>query len=342
MIENNLAAATPNAFNRRATGDNSALGPLSTLVVGNHWVGDSGFNLMVVPHPTQQFLVMISPLFETHDFTAVPAPAPNRAGVHGTAQIGAVKYSQTVAENVSKNILHEETGMWLNQTPGTGSTAPTPYGLQAVDPQTAAQYLSPNPIMRSGTIPHGNTVHATGVWQQTDFPQPSSLDLTQYIALSNFQNNGSALNFLPVFVDNSNPASMQDNYLSQIAASLKLINRSDLNPEKFINPISFLNERANNVLSLTAMPVTTAGDRGAVINVPFERAFAGPQDFISTFLIETIANTDFAPPTQDGQDEVCHYFQLQYIQSIPLLFPKGYEGKDVIFPHWNINTLIAI
>lgn len=342
MSESSRLAATPNAFNRKASGGNTAFGPLEPLIVGNHWVGDTGFNLMVVPDPKQHFLVMISPLFETHDFTPVPAPVPNRSGLHGTAQNGAVKYSQTVAENVSKNILHEETGMWLHQTPGFAPSDPTGYGLQMVDGMTAAEYLNPNPIMRSGTIPHGNTVHATGVSTATAFTQPSAPDLSEYIWIGNFQHSGTTLEFLPVFCDGSDPGAMQSEYKNQIAASLALIERTDLTVETFINPIGLLNQRAKNIMQITSLAVTTANNLGMVINVPFERAFAGPRDFICTFLIEKINNSGWDAQRGSAQDENASYFQLQYIQSIPLLFPKGYMGKDVIFPHWNINTLIAI
>jgi len=45
---------------------------------------------------------------------------------------------------------------------------------------------------------------------------------------------------------------------------------------------------------------------------------------------------------QASEDEVATYFQVQYLQNIPLLIPKVFNGKDVVFPHWNVNTLIAI
>ena len=343
MTEPIQLGATPNAFNRKASGNNTALGPLQHLVAGNQWVGDTGFNLMVVPHPTKQFLVMISPLFETHEFVAVPAPVPNRSARHGTAQVGAIKYSQIVAENVSKNILHEETGMWLNQTAGTRTEDPSGFGLQKVDAATAAEYLAPNPIMRSGTIPHGNTVHATGT--STLYAQPEDRKLEPYLALDHFPTASGELQFLPTIVDGTDAAELEDlqgAFRAQIGAALKLLGRSDLSVESFINPIGFLNPYANGLLNVTSLAVTTANGNGGVINVPFERAVAGPQDFICTFLIEEISNRAYDPDTDGGADENPTFFQLQYLQSIPLRFPKLYNGKDVVFPHWNVNTLIAI
>jgi hypothetical protein len=344
------ASATPDAFNRRASAANvnPALGPLQDLVNGNQWVGDTGFNLMVVPRPKAQFLVMVSPIFETHIFDEVPAPVPNRTMQNGTEQIGAVKYSQIVAENVSKNILHEETGMWLNQTPGTAVDDPTHFGLQMVSGDEALSLVNTNSIVRSGTIPHGNTVQATGVWNKAPFPPPISeitpivWNVLPYIELSNFQNNGTKLEFLPTFVDGSDPTELQDNYKAQIAESLARIGRSDLSVEDFINPIGFLNSQADNILEITNMPVTTANSRGGVINIPFETKFVAPQDFICTFLIEKISNARWNADIGSATDENATFFQLQYLQSIPLLFPKGYNGKDVLFPHWNLNTLIAI
>ena len=339
MTENFKLGATPNAFNRRATAEgNSALGPLSQLVIGDQWVGDSGFNLMVVPNPEQQFLVMISPLFETHEFTAVPAPVPNRSARNGTAQNGAIKYTQTVAEKVSKNILHEETGMWLNQTAGTLPADSTGYGLQMVDAATTICYITPNPIMRSGTIPHGNTIHATGI--STRFDKPVSGDVRPFLDLSNFPIADGELAFLPMFVDGSDPSDMQRDFRVQIGASLKLLGETEFTVDDFINPIRLLNKYADNLKSVTSLAVTTQAGRGGVMNVPYERAFAGPQDFICTFMIEEVNTPGMIP--MGAQDEVATFLQIQYLQSIPLLFPKGYKGKDVLFPHWNVNTLIAV
>lgn len=367
-------AATPEIFNRSAHGDYPELGPLQALVIGNSWVGNSGFNLMVVPNPNPMnpdgFIVMISQLFETHVFEPVPAPTPNRS-LFGTAQLGAVKYSQTVAENTSKKILHEETGMWMNQNcgillpDGTFKPDPTNNGLGPVTDETLINDLTNHSVVRSGTIPHGNTIHATGIWSTSDAPNPPGFfpaDVTGFISLPNFQNNGTQLNFLPVFAPGSEPSDpsyltdLQNSYMNQIQASLVRIKRTDLMPEQFINPIGFLNTYANNMVSVTAMAVTTANaDGGGVLNVPFESAVVAPQNFISTFIIETIRNQDFPTqnPTNDpnddgpGQDELPVSSQLQYLQSIPLLFPKFYKGadgvpRDVIFPHWNLNTLLAI
>lgn len=347
--------ATPNAFNRRAQPPETlaqSLGPLQTLVNGNQWVGDTGFNLMVVPNPMSQFIVMVSPIFETHIFDAVPAPVPNRTMLNGTEQIGAVKYSQIVAENTTKNILHEETGMWLNQTLGSGATDPD-FGLGMVEGtlpggQDATTLVTNNPIVRSGTIPHGNTIQATGVWTDSGAVAPFSGNIGSYLSISNFQNDGMGnLKFLPYFTDNSDPTELQADYMTQLNASLQRLANPALTAQQFIDPIGFLNSQANNLVDVVSMAVTTETSKGAVLNIPFETAVVAPQNFICTFLIETVNNSTFGPDTKGGQDENPTFFQLQYLQSIPLLFPKGYktsagEVKDVIFPHFNLNTLIAI
>jgi hypothetical protein len=342
------ALKTPQAFNRKATGNNDALGPLDTLILGNSWVGDTGYNLMVVPSPLgiNGFLVMISQLFETQTFDAVPAPVPNRSLANGTAQMGAVKYSQKVAENVSKNILHEETGMWMNQTLGTAGVSTPPNGLEAIhgtlDGQPASSYILTNPIIRSGTVPHGNTFQAAGVCKSYAFQQPGlSGDVSPYIEAGNFPTANGVLSFLPTFVDGSDPTQLQADYRMGIHNALNLLGLpSDVGSiEQFVNPIALLNKYANKIVSIDALSITTANDLGMVLNVPFERAVAGPQDFICTFMIETVQNANTIAPSTDQLSE---FFQIQYLQSIPLLFPKGYMGKDVLFPHWNVNTLIAI
>lgn len=348
--------ATPNAFNRKALPPETlaqSLGPLQTLVNGNQWVGDTGFNLMVVPNPASQFIVMVSPTFETHIFDAVPAPVPNRTMNNGTEKVGAVKYSQIVAENSSKNILHEETGMWLNQTLGSGANDPE-FGLGMVNGNlpsgaSATELVTANPVVRSGTIPHGNTIQATGVWTDSGIlTPPASGNVSPYLAISNFQNDGMGnLQFLPFFTDNSDPTELHADYMTQLNASLTRLGNPALSAQQFIDPIGFLNNQANNLIDVISMAVTTVNKQGAVLNIPFETAVVAPQNFICTFLIETVANTTFGPTSGGGQDENPTFFQLQYLQSIPLLFPQGYktsggEVKDVIFPHFNLNTLIAI
>lgn len=342
--------ATPNAFNRKAQSPETlaqALGPLQTLVNGNQWVGDTGFNLMVVPNPASQFIVMVSPIFETHIFDEVPAPVPNRTMLNGTEKIGAVKYSQIVAENVTKNILHEETGMWLNQTLGSGDPDPE-FGLGMVNGtlptgQDATALVTSNPIVRSGTIPHGNTIQATGVWTSTGVIEHFSGNIQSLISVSNFQNDGGGnLQFLPVYADGADPTDLQTAYKAQLEASLQRLAIPGLTAQQFIDPIGFLNSQANNLIEVVSMAVTTESSKGAVINIPFETAVVAPQNFICTFLIETVVNTSTDPTIGSSQDENPNFFQLQYLQSIPLLFPQGFNKKDVIFPHFNLNTLIAI
>jgi hypothetical protein len=266
--------------------------------------------------------------------------------LNGTEKLGAVKYSQIVAENVSKNILHEETGMWLNQTVGSGPTDPE-FGLGMVegtlpDGQDATTLVTANPIVRSGTIPHGNTIQATGVWTDSGaITPPASGNIAEYLTISNFQNNGSTLSFMPVFVDGSDPTGLQAAYITQLEASLQRLGNPSLSVKQFIDPIDFLNSQANDISEVVSMAVSTKNG-GSVLNIPFETAVVAPQDFICTFLIETVANSAFSPSTQGGQDENPSFYQLQYLQSIPLLFPQGFDGKDVIFPHYNLNTLIAI
>ena len=297
---------------------------------------------MVVPNPRSQFIVMVSPIFETHIFAEVPAPVPNRTMSNGTEQVGAVKYSQIVAENVSKNILHEETGMWLNQTVGSGNSDPE-FGLGAVEGTLpngtdATALVNKFPIVRSGTIPHGNTIHATGAWTDSGTVAPFSGGVQPFISVSNFQNDGANLQFLPLFADGSDPTALQAAYITQLEASLRNLGNPALTVQQFVDPIGFLNSQANNVIEVVSMAVSTANG-GAVINIPFETNVVAPQNFICTFLIETINDSAV---DSGGQDEHQTFFQLQYLQSIPLLFPNGFDGKPVIFPHYNLNTLIAI
>jgi len=354
-----------NRLDRRIGGSpalDDALGPLGDLVNGGTWIGDAtGWNLMVVPSPKDPanlFLVMVSKLFETHSFDAVPGPVPNRTAANGTARNGAVKYSQTVAELISKNILHEETGMWLNQTLGTLPADPSGYGLQAVTGEPYAGDVTTNPVVRSGTIPHGNTISASGVAVQFPNLTPTeNTDVSPWLGLQNFGvAAGDTLSFLPVRQNGDPlPAGFLDTYMAQLQASLDRIgfppgNSHGVTAQDLVNPVPLLNIAANNIVDVAALQVTTVGqERGGVINIPLETTVAAPQSFTCTFMIETVVTPGFSPGStqpninQPTQDENPTFLQLQYLTSIPLLFPDFFgPGDGVIFPHFNLNTLVAI
>ena len=329
-------------------------GPLAYLE--DDWTGDTGFNLMVVPRKTPDgktsFLVMVQQLFEIQNFTRVGAPVPNRGGNVGREQIMGVKYNQTVAENVSKNILHEEVGMWLWQTPSNikDPSNPLKVGWSTINNGDFQKPL--HPVSRQGVIPHGNSILLSGDWE-------SESNVPNFPPVNE--------SYLPVIttpgIDPAIQKKFQAFYLSQIENALSLLpsgETSGLTVDNFVHPTSLLIPRSSTESSIGTeslkffevinIHVNSENSKGfgGVDSIPFAHSFALPVDFESYHSIQVVDNTAFSKDpghdTADTQDEVMDYLQLQYFQNIKIQFNIDFEGVNftVVFPHFEVNTLVKI
>ncbi len=316
-------------------------GPLSYL--DDSWTGDSGWNLMVVPKVVDgktSFLVMVQKLYETHNFNKVGGPVPNRGGAEGGKEtLLAVKYNQTVAEKASKNILHEEVGMWLYQTPSGTSNSGYSTNTQKFD----------HPILRQGIIPHGNSILLAGGFDDANpavpvFPSASTAYLPKILTQG---------------VDKKVEAAFMQDYLDQVKRAFDLLpphETENLTFRNFINPtelLTFARKQSSNdgmsdlqfdqVINLHVNAANATG-YGGLQSIPFAHDFADPVDFEDYFSIQVVKNQNYSDATADTQDEVPDYFQIQYFQNIKIKFKVEFMGEkfDVEFPHYQLNTLIKI
>lgn len=328
----------------RYSGPHVNYGPLAYLKDTYVSNGHNGWNLMVVPKKTDDgktsFLVMVQQLYETQVFEQVGAPVPNRGGEVGVEKIVAVKYNQTAAENASKNILHEEVGMWMYQTP-SGTDNPS---------WSSTSESFPHPILRQGVIPHGNSILLAGDFQQATapgYPSATTAFLPKIIPVGKTKPNPDVMNALLV------------EYKKQIDFALSLLPATEtqfVTTQSFINPTTLLDAALvqespdgksqlefDEIINLH-VNVDNAKGYGGISSIPFAHSFADPIDFDAYLSIQVVKNTLYNPASATTLDEVPDYFQLQYFQNIPIRFAIEFMGEQLVveFPHYQLNTLVKV
>jgi len=97
------------------------------------------------------------------------------------------------------------------------------------------------------------------------------------------------------------------------------------------DPNTFLSATlgADQLTALTTLTFSTKNQDGGVLSIPFIQQNIKTTDVEATFWIETIANGVAGTET----------LQLQYSQTINLVFPPTGSTAPVIWPHVTVNTL---
>ena len=97
------------------------------------------------------------------------------------------------------------------------------------------------------------------------------------------------------------------------------------------NPNTFLRSSLGNekILSMTTLILSTNHTDGGILNIPFIQQNVNTTSLDSTFWIERIQGANGNPD----------FDQLQYTQSINLVFPPTGSTTPVIWPHVTISTL---
>jgi hypothetical protein len=273
------------------------LGPLADLV--GVWIGTQGWELIAVPQGPpggrESFTFIARPYAEIVTFTPIGAPVPNRGGPAGEMFITGLMYDMRIADLVTNEPLHLETGMWLNLSGVQGGTPPD------------------QPIVRSASIPHGDSVLAIGTSSETagppDIPLPSAI---------------------PDPGPKPEPG-YTEAWLSQIPSPCDA--NVKFNPaipnQVLVDALAGL-----KVVETTTLSVST-DNGGGVLNIPFVDANANTARFACDYWIETIEAT---PPSGGPPERVQ---QLQYSQQTNIEFLPQFGNPDqlIMWPHVNVNTL---
>lgn len=285
---------------RDAQASAAELGPLADLV--GTWIGTQGWELIAVPAGDpggrEGFTFIARPYAEVVSFTPIGAPVPDRGGPAGEMLISGLMYEMRIADLVTNEPLHLETGMWLYLADVQGGQPPD------------------QPVVRSASIPHGDSLLALGTSSQ--FGGPPVIPLPSAVP------DPVGPDALPGYTDD-----WQD------------LVPSPCNPEVRFNPATpnqVLMDALGglNVVSTTTLSVSTDGG-GGILNIPFVDANANATRFACDYWIETIEAT---PPGGRGAPQFVQ--QLQYSQQTNIEFIQQFGGPPgdlIMWPHVNVNTL---
>jgi hypothetical protein len=274
------------------------LGPLADLV--GTWIGTHGWELIAVPQQdpdgSEGFRFIARPYAEVITFIPIGAPVPNRGGPAGDMFITGLTYEMRVTDLITNEPVHLETGMWLNLAYVKGGPPPE------------------LPIVRSASIPHGDSLLAVGISEEAKGPPDIQV---------------------PSAVPDGGPETPQgytDPWLIPIP--------SPCNPKVELHPGLPNQVLKDAIAGLDIVKTTTLSvstDRGGgILNIPFVDANASTTAFSCDYWIETIEDT--LKPGQETPDRVQ---QLQYSQqtNIEFLPQFGNPAELIMWPHVNVNTL---
>ncbi|RYY90721.1 MAG: hypothetical protein EOO15_01395 [Chitinophagaceae bacterium] len=283
------------------------LGPLALLK--GRWVGapNMGWNVITVPAPNA-FAVEVIPYREEFTFTPVVV-ALNRGPIDAERQ----QQTQTVTGLVYEQVVYStcttdycaERGFSEFNADGSPNVIHAETGLFLY----AQNYDGGFSIARLATVPHGNSVLALGNAQTG---KPANNDFFQPVSI------------MPTTVDGS----MFPGF--DYTDSLK---RQQF-PGVFdqTNPNSFLRSTLGDsvIQNMTTLVMSTRNGTGGILNIPFIQSNVNANFMDAIFWIQELAGAPDTEPT----------LQLQYTQTINLLFPSGGTTKPQInWPHVTIGTL---
>jgi hypothetical protein len=261
----------------------SRLGPLADLP--GTWMG-KGFNLISLPdfHDGKPFRLQLNTTAEVLEFTPIGGKVPNRGSAQDDILLFGVTYLQRVSDGLTNSALHIEPGLWLH-VPAT--TMPS----------------APESVVRQGTIPHGDSLLATGpvIDPIAGGPIISPVDSTPTL---NPPGAPLGANYLAPFANPPLPGDFKLAYVK--------------------NPNLALQDAiaGQNIVRTVVLQVSTSNS-GGILNIPFVVGNANATKLDAIFWIETVLQADGS-----------QFLQLQYTQTVILNF----LGID--WPHISVATLI--
>ncbi len=264
------------------------LGPLADLP--GTWMG-KGFTLISLPdfHEGKTFRLQLNSTMEQLQFIPIGGKVPNRGSGQDDIFLFGVTYLQRVSDGATNSALHIEPGIWLHS------------------PETTVPAV-PESVIRQSTIPHGDSLLATGavippvaggplinpVSSTPTLNPPGDPLGPEYLA--QFTNPG-----LP---DETNKPGFKLAYVNDMNLALK-------------DAIA-----GQNIVRTVVLLVSTSNS-GGILNIPFVTANANATKLDAIFWIETVQMPDGS-----------QFLQLQYTQTVILNF------KGIDWPHISVATLI--
>ncbi len=301
------------------------------------------YNLMPLPQNdpgatsgTLGFILKNMTYYEEITFSPIHGTAANRGGA-GAQVSNALLYEQRVyvADGPAKDtIVHFENGIWGYLSPAAQLVGP--YGDDdgdAIGTETfgTAPPPEPNNIFKQISVPHGNSVLATGN--------------APFVTEPLFQTDGPPLEIVTPKLQSGPPVIPPAVVLPQdvpgntIPAAVATAIATFYATQSVENPVPAYAQNPNqalvealavsNVTQFLQLDVDTSIGGGATANISFEQAHAEVAQYKATYWIE-----------DDGSG---NFDQLQYSQTIMLTIPVTFPGATaptvVTFPHVTVNTL---
>lgn len=279
------------------------LGPLAGLQ--GTWEADpfQGWNVIAVPGPqnTQGFTLEVIPYKEKLTFTPVVVAGNRGPFVNGVQQ------DQNLV-----GLMYEQTivsvcnsDFCVQRGFKSGTEIHAERGIFLFD---KSNLEPPFTITRLSTIPHGNALLALGEF----------------------------FVFVPVNNDFIDKASTKPTMVSggptPLGYSEIQYDHAQFPDFDQIDPNSFLRKTLGDsvITTMTTLKLSTKHASGGVLNIPFIQQNVNTTSLDATFWIEKIKNPVSGQPDLD---------QLQYTQTINLVFPPTGQTTPVVWPHITIATL---
>lgn len=321
QLENVIIAEEKKVVGLRAAQEaappSPTLGALAQLP--GTWVG-TGFNLIELPNmnqiqpgppPPDKFRVMMNATSETLIFSEIAGEIINRGNAQADIGYLGLHYLQQINDvNLpsGQNGIHLETGLWLNVP---ASTQPD---------------VMPT-IARLGSIPHGDSLLATGLTiSGSGGPIILPVDATPFTVVNNERVNDTSTNYLSLLQNAIPPPGIP----KEAIMNPNIILQNAIEGQTILETTAIFLDA--NYITGVSNPLEPSGQTGNIVNIPFIDTNANATTFTAIFWIETVQgpnNTTF--------------LQLQYSQTVILDFPVfGPDGKTPVnlkWPHISVATL---
>ncbi len=272
------------------------------------WVGNKGWNIIAVPSPGStpgdegDFQLFIAPYLETLTFTNAGAPARNRGGSVDQF-IPGLEYQQRITDKDTGELLHIETGMFLNLS-------------EIIDNDNKKQPIPDFNIARSGTIPHGDSIMILGAPPFVEDGAPNIPDISS----------------LPPDLGDNPPLGYTDPYLEPHpgldVANPNATLRQDLEKQA----------GEGFEITKTITMVLDSNNNGGISNIPFIVKHANATRMQAVFWLEKVRNKKSGQ--EFNQLQYTQIIDLEFHRKF-MKNQSDPKAKGLItWPHITINTML--